>query len=204
MITDVYAWPNGCNEPGRMSKLKAVITMLVLGSSSVAAAAPRSPYADAQSSWRDRDLGRSWRDRSQGDHRDSRFRASGYDHGDRARRYHRRDRGYGDDFGPRRYRATWVTLSSPLGLAHGRDAIEVGIRGTFTQLRFQTAGGRSYLDRVIVHFRDGSRQVANVDRVLHERDRRFDLPLVGNNRRIDRIEMLGDSNRRGAIQVFGI
>jgi hypothetical protein len=171
-----------------MSRLTALITMLVIGSSSVAMAG--SSYArHERSSWRERD-------------HDLRGRELRYQ--DVYRRDFERDHRGSDDFGPRRYRPTWVALSHSLQLAYGRDAIEVDFAGTFTQLRLQTASGRSYIDRVIVRFMDGSRQVADVRRVLDASDRMFEIQLDGNNRRIDRIEVLGDSSRSGAIQVFAI
>lgn len=109
-----------------------------------------------------------------------------------------------DDFGPRRYRPTWVALAPSLQLARGRTSIEVRDRGTFTQLRLQTAGGVAWIDRVIVRFADGSHQVAELDRTLDRRGELVEIALDGNNRRIDRITVIGDGNRHGALQVFGI
>jgi hypothetical protein len=110
-----------------------------------------------------------------------------------------------DDFGARRYRPTWVALSSPLQLTRsGQDCIEVRDTGTFTQLRLQSAGGIAAIDRVIVRFADGTDQVADLDRVLSDRDGMLEIPLDGNNRRIDQIIVTGAPGARGAIQVFAI
>jgi hypothetical protein len=113
-------------------------------------------------------------------------------------------RGAFDDLGPRRYRPTWVALSAPSPLTRAEDCIEVRDRGTFTQLRVQADGSRAQVDRVVVQFADGSRQIEDLDRVLGGRSDFIDIPLDGNNRRIDRIIVTGSTGRRGALQVFGI
>ena len=110
-----------------------------------------------------------------------------------------------DDFGPRRYRPTWVPLSASLELGRfGRGAIEVYDPNTFTQLRLQTASGVARIDRVIVEFADGTAQVANVRRVLDSRSDLLEIELDGNNRRIARVLVSGDGAHCGALQVYGI
>jgi hypothetical protein len=106
-----------------------------------------------------------------------------------------------DDFGPRRYRSTWVALSAPQRYRSDRQCIEVHDRGTFTQLRLQSNAGRTAIDRVIVQFADGSNQVAELDRELDRHGEFVELPLDGNNRRIDRIIVNG---ALGDLQVFAI
>lgn len=151
--------------------------------------------------------------------RPDRFERVAYDRGDRYGRYDRydvrdRDRGYdlgrrgaADDLGPRRYRSTWVSLASSLqlgGRGGASDTIQVRDPGTFTQLRLQSTGGRADIDRVIVRFADGSRQVADLDRTLGASSQMIELPLDGNNRRIAQITVVGASDRRGALQIFAI
>jgi hypothetical protein len=103
-----------------------------------------------------------------------------------------------DDFGPRRYRPTWVALGAPRPLVRGQECIEVRDGGTFTQLRLQSESGFAEVDRVIVQFADGTSQVADLDRRL---DGFVELPLDGNNRRIDRIIVTGAARD---LQVFAI
>ena len=85
-----------------------------------------------------------------------------------------------------------------------QDCIEVADRGTFTQLRLQTAGGVARVDRVIVQFADGEQQVMEADRTIDDRDDLLEIALDGNNRRIDRIIVTGATGQRGALQVFAI
>ena len=56
----------------------------------------------------------------------------------------------------------------------------------------------------LIRFADGSRQIANLDQTLSVRNPMLQVLLDGNNRRIDRIIVLGDSRRNASIQVFGI
>ena len=179
-----------------MSKLTALITTLVLGSSTVAMAQPTISYRADRSD-------RSWFDRDD----DREVRRHRFDD-----RYDRNRREIRDDFGPRRYRSAWVALSTAMQLDgewgrfddRDRDTIQVRDRGTFTQLRLQTTAGASMIDRVIIHFADGSRQVANLGRVLNPRSPMVEIALDGNNRRVEAITVTGQSRRNGTIQVFGI
>ena len=173
-----------------MSKLSAVIATVVLGSGSLASASPgRSfDFADRRHAVRTASVDRDYRN-------------------DRAWR----DRGDLRDTAPRRYRSTWVALGSPVQLADGCAAIGVSDRGTFTQLRLQTTAGASRVDRVVISFRDGSRQVVEPDRVLDQRTGMFEILLDGNNRQIDRVVVEGASARgraagtmRSELQVYGI
>lgn len=127
------------------------------------------------------------------------------DYRDRAERYPGAPRGAANDFGARHYRASWVALSAPLQLSRaGQGAVEVRDRGTFTQLRLQSDRGRAQIERVVVQFADGSRQVAQLDRVLDSRGEFVEISLDGNNRRVSRILVTGSTGRRGDLQVFGI
>ena len=172
-----------------MFKLTALLTTLALGASgSIALAAPGRGF-DARYDERARDHLRFTQERDRFDRPDAAYHWN---------------RGRLDDFGPRHYRPNWVALSAPLRLGRmGRDVIDVADRGTFTQLRLQTRGGFARVDRVIIVFADGSRQVES-GRVLDARGELLEIPLDGNNRRIDRIIVMGATGRRGALEVFGI
>jgi len=99
---------------------------------------------------------------------------------------------------------TWVALTTPLQLDRGRTTIDVTQRRPFTQLRLQTTNGASRVDRVIVQFENGARQVIAVNQRLSPRNPMVNIDLDGQQRRVDRITVMGDSRRGGSIQVFGI
>lgn len=173
-----------------MSKLTALLTTLALGgTASIAAASPTQTY--------DRRTGVTYIERgSQARRYDARFQDT------RHGRYDGRTWGpqrSADDFGPRHYRTNWVPLSAAQ-LTRGGLAFDVSDSGTFTQLRLQTETGRARVDRLIVQFADGSDQVVALDRALTGY---VDIPLDGNNRRIDRILVTGATGR-GDLQVFAI
>ena len=196
-----------------MSKLTALLTVLVLGSS--AAAAMASPAR----SYDRRVVEPSLVDRSRipGYIESTRIRPTPVERApdrfrrfdDRDRRFDDRDRGghrgiARDDFGPRRYRPTWTALSAPLRLSRGGQGwIDVDDPGTFTQLRLQAEDGTARIDRVVIQFTDGTDQVAYPSRVLDDRSDLFEIPLDGNNRVIDRILVTG-ATRGGAVEVFAI
>jgi hypothetical protein len=100
---------------------------------------------------------------------------------------------------------TWVALTSPLQLDRGRTMIDVNQRRAFQQLRLQqTTHGMTHIDRVVVRFENGERQVIQVNQRLSTRNPMINIDLDGRQRRVDRIIVMGDSRRGGAIQVFGI
>ena len=180
-----------------MSKLTALLTTLALGATASIAAA--SPTHTTQTY--DRLTGATYIERGSqarryDDRNDLRFRDTGYGRSD-GRTWG--SRGTADDFGPRHYRTTWVPLSASQP-TRGGLAFDVSDAGTFTQLRLQTETGRARVDRLIVQFADGSDQVVSVNRALTGY---MDIPLDGNNRRIDRILVTGATGR-GDVQVFAI
>lgn len=156
-----------------MSKIIALVCLLAVGASASAASA--SPH-------------HSFTDRHRNDRHDD---------------YRSRHDRQSYDFEPRQYRRAWLSLGTLEVADEGRDMLRVFDRGTFTQLRLQTTGGRVNVDAVMIHFADGAKQIERLDRTLGNRDRFVDILLEGNNRRIDRITAVGGS-RRADLQVFGI
>src|SRR5262245_58071280 len=166
-----------------MFKIITLLTALALGSSASVAMASPSQRVDRYSTF-DRDRF----DRDRFDRRE--WRGSYRSH---------------DDFGPRRYRASWEALGRPLGLTRaGRASIDVDDPGTFTQLRLADLGGTARIDRVIIEFADGSHQVEEVRRVLDDNSDFVEIALDGNNRRVDAITVIGRSSARRNLQVYGI
>jgi hypothetical protein len=184
-----------------MLKTTALLTTLALtATASIAMASPaRFAPAAPDGVWT-APARPTWTDRARIDR--------AYESPGRIDRSDRSDRSYRraaiDDIGPRHYRPTWVALSSPSPLTRAEDCIDVHDRGTFTQLRLQADGGRARVDRVVVQFADGSRQVEDLDRVLAGSSDYVDIALDGNNRRIDRILVDGTTGRQSGLQVFGI
>jgi hypothetical protein len=200
-----------------MSRVTVLITVLVLGTSATAAMASPGPSYDRRGVIERGHIERGHIERS-------RIERSRIERApirieqapiriepapDRFGRHDHLDRGWRgvarDDFGPRRYRPTWTALAAPLALQRGgQGCIELADPGTFTQLRLQTDGGIARIERVVVEFADGSDQVVYPARVLDDRGDLLEIPLDGNNRRIERILVTGDTRAGGAVEVFAI
>jgi len=175
---------------------KAIIASLVLGSSSVAMAAPSvTVSATAQGSYGTTVVR---------DHRDEGHEASsvvvqpayqeaswhsGWDGGRKL---------------PPVYRP--VTLASGLSFAgDGRKFITVGAQaGRFETLQISAAGGRTFLQQVYVQFANGQEQVIrNLDRTLTGNES-VTLDLDGGRRGIRRIVVYGNNGRRRSAGAFSV
>ena len=91
-----------------------------------------------------------------------------------------------------------VTLASGLRMQDGRAVISVGREvGRFATLQLAADGGRTYVEKVVVKFANGERQVMdNLNRTLVG-DERLTLDLNGNRRAIASIAVFGQQVNRG-------
>lgn len=105
---------------------------------------------------------------------------------------------------PPSYRARWQALTSPIPLRSGATRIDVQDRRPFTQLRLQTRSGSTRVDRVVVRFENGGRQVVDVNRRINPNTPAVDIDLRGDRRRVDSIVVMSDSRRGARVQVYGI
>jgi hypothetical protein len=110
---------------------------------------------------------------------------------------------YRDSMSPS-YRLRWQALTSPIPLRSGATRIDVHDRRPYTQLRLQTRSGSTRVDRVVVRFENGGRQVVDVNRRLDPNKPAVDIDLRGDRRRVDSIVVMSDSRRGARMQVFGI
>lgn len=157
--------------------IKALVTMLVLGSSSVAMARPvtASGYAGAP-------IVR--------DHRDHRAPAP-------APAYE--GTSHSPPFVP-----LWVTLGTQSRIADGEMAFRVGPRlGRFSVLKLQSSSGKSLIKRVEIRFTDGRTQVVALDRYLSSSNRTIMIDLAGEwSRSIRNITVVGRNARSSAFTVL--
>ncbi len=168
-----------------MSKLKAAIVTMFLGTSTAAMASPTVSFnADAQLSW-----GTSFGMPAVRDHRSSDYRTSGYGTNDHA-------------YQMPTIRSSWISLADSLQLARGRDFIRPQASNV-SQIRLQAVSGATYIETVTVIFRDGSRQTAELDQYLSRRNPYLQFDIQGRRRSsIEAIIIEGESVRRGSYQVF--
>jgi len=161
-----------------MSKIKALITALVLGSSSAAMAAPGVTFtAHAEASWGT--VSPNIRD-------------------------HRTVTTYPAYESPARFaRGTWISLAEPMRMARGSAAIDINSRSAFNQLRLQSTSGSTYIGTVTVQYVNGASQVVTLNKWIDARNPMAQFNL-NRTTQVDSILINGQRNARGGkVQVFG-
>jgi hypothetical protein len=155
-----------------MSKLKAALVTLLLGTSSAAIAAPSVSFsADAQITWA------SFMPTlpSVRDHRTSSEPA----------------------WSMPSNRTTWISLATSLGLSDGRDVVNLS-RGTdINALRLTATRGNTYVQKLTVRFADGSRKVMTVNRWLT----RTPIELALDRCDVSSITVTGSASRNTSYQM---
>jgi hypothetical protein len=156
--------------------LKTILVSLVLGSSSIALAAPAAPaLAGAPTSAtvvvRDHAAGtedtQSWRGAPK----------------------------------PPVYRP--VTLASGLRLSTGRTSIAVASQaGKFDTLQLTAAAGKTFIKQVVVQFGNGQNQVVGLGKLLDGNDS-LTIDLAGNHREIRKIVVTGNELSTGRRRPYG-
>jgi hypothetical protein len=122
------------------------------------------------------------------DHRDDRN-----DHNDREQAYPM----------PANQWTSWISLGAPMSFADGRDVLRPEMNLDITQVRLQATSGMSYVQKVTVRFRDGSKQSVMLNTWLTMRSPMLQFDLSANHRGIDSITVLGTtSGRNASYQVF--
>ena len=180
--------------------IKAIIASLVLGSSSVAMAAPSvTVSATAQGSYGTTIVR---------DHRDEGHEASSVVLQSASQPTYQEASWHSGWDGGRKLPPVYrpVTLASGLSFAgDGRKFITVGARaGRFETLQISAAGGRTFLQQVYVQFENGQEQVIrNLDRTLTGNDS-VTLDLDGGRRGIRRIVVYGNNGRRRSAGAFSV
>lgn len=177
-----------------MSKFTALITALILGSSSIAIASPSSSTAtfsasatwSAQTGWTSGPAVRDHRDRTPR----RPFAGSKYDNSyDRPMAIQSSQ--------PMRPMYGWnaTALGLDTGFDHaGRAHITVGARaGAYRNITISAANGNIVVNRVLVQFTDGRRQLLEGLSLNLSGNRTFTLDLMGNMQTIDYVVVYGAS-----------
>lgn len=99
---------------------------------------------------------------------------------------------------------SWISLGSPMSLLRGRDVIRPNLAPNITQIRLQASSGMSYIQTVQVRFKDGSIQNVNLNQWLTTRAPMAQFDLTSNCRAgIDTITVIGSAQGRNAsYQMF--
>jgi hypothetical protein len=100
-------------------------------------------------------------------------------------------------------RGTWISLAEPMNLARGRTFIDLNSRAQLNQLRLQSTSGQAFVSTVTVNYVNGASQVVTLNQWI---DSRNPLAQFNLNRttQVDSILINGSRSRRGGkFQVFG-
>jgi hypothetical protein len=169
--------------------LKTILVSLVLGSSSIALAAPA--LASAQPATvvvRDHAAGTEY---TVADAQAARPSAIDYKDGQSWRGMPR----------PPVYRP--VTLASGLRLTSGRASIAVGSQaGKFDTLQLTASAGKTFIQQVTVQFNNGQNQVVGLRKTLDGNDS-LTIDLAGNHREIRKIVVTGNELSTGRRRPLG-
>ena len=209
-----------------MTTLKALITTLVLGTSSVAMAKPASFSVNANATL-------SWNTNRPApvvvrDHRpvvvapaddcnapDTYFKAVRYVP---APAYNPNNTTLGADsssyvgakpwlassFAVGEYYPRWVALTEPTRIDRGREFITIGSgAGRFSQIRLQNTAGSSHILQVAIEFNSGRTQVVKLDKDLTSRSS-LTIDLDGGKRYINRIVVYGSTGYSSAYQILAL
>lgn len=91
---------------------------------------------------------------------------------------------------------TWTLLSSNASLARGRDRISVSTPARFSKLKLEASRGSMFIDRIVITFANGERQVVNLDRRISARTGATTIDLEGRSRQISKIVVSGTGHFR--------
>jgi hypothetical protein len=169
--------------------LKTILVSLVLGSSSIALAAPAAPApTSATVVVRDHAAGTEY---TVTDAQAARPNAIYYKDGQSWRGMPK----------PPVYRP--VTLASGMRLISGRASIAIGSQaGKFDTLQLTASAGKTFIRRVTVQFNNGQNQVVGLGKMLDGNDT-LTIDLAGNHREIRRIVVTGNELSTGRRRPFG-
>lgn len=166
--------------------LKTILVSLVLGSSSIALAAPAAPALAPAATVvvRDHAAGTEYTTAAPN--------AVYYKDGQNGRGAPR-----SPSFRPP------VTLASGMRLTSGRAAIAVGSQaGKFDTLQLTASAGKTFIKQVTVQFNNGQSQVIGLGKMLDGNDT-LTLDLAGNHREIRRIVVTGNELSTGRRRPYG-
>lgn len=163
-----------------MSKIKALITTLVLGTSSVAMADTSLSFrATAQASWGAPSIA------APPVVRDHRMTTVSYERP------------------TTRLRGTWISLAEPMHLRRGYNVIQLGTQAPLNQIRLQSASGQSFISTVTVQYANGASQVVTLNQWIDARNPMAQFNL-NRTAAVTSIFINGSrGHRSGKLQVFG-
>lgn len=102
-------------------------------------------------------------------------------------------------------RPSWVTLGGVHQITDGAMTFRVGrlARG-FSTLKLQSAAGKSLIQRVLIQFMNGRTQTVELGRYLNASNPTITIDLAGRTRSIAKVTVIGRNARQSAFRVLAI
>ena len=95
----------------------------------------------------------------------------------------------------------WVELRQPTKIVGGRDFVTVHARRRFSQITLQSDGGRTRVAEVAIQFRDGTWQTLRPNMMLDAQNSTLTIDL-SERAQINRICVYGSSGRLGRYSIL--
>ena len=105
------------------------------------------------------------------------------------------------------HRASWVTLGGVSHIVDGEMSFRPGrFRGEqqFSTLRLQSDAGKSLIYRVLIQFQNGRTQVVELNQYLNASNPSIQIDLNGRARSIAKVTVVGRNARQSAYRVLAI
>jgi hypothetical protein len=99
---------------------------------------------------------------------------------------------------------SWTMLSSNASLARGKDKIAVSSSARFTKLKLEASRGSMFIDKVVITFANGERQVVNLDKTIGARTGATTIDLQGRARQISKIVVSGKGGFRAGYSLAAV
>jgi hypothetical protein len=99
---------------------------------------------------------------------------------------------------------SWTLLSSNASLSRGKDKIDVSSSARFTKLKLEASRGSMFIDKVVITFANGERQVVNLDKTIGARTGAATIDLQGRSRQISKIVVSGKGGFRSGYSLAAV
>lgn len=98
---------------------------------------------------------------------------------------------------------SWTSLSTlSLSRMQSKQTINVSGRQAFSKLKLEAARGNTFVDKLVIVFGNGTKQIVDLDKNLAMRGAPLFIDLDGANRRISKVVVYGKSGRRASINIL--
>jgi hypothetical protein len=103
-----------------------------------------------------------------------------------------------------RLRGTWISLAEPMNFNRGRNTLDLSSTAQLNQIRLQSASGSAFIGTVTVYFVGGASQVVTLNQMIDARNPMAQFNL-NRTAQVDAIMITNAKNQRaaGKLQVFG-